>query len=93
MVNCMICKRPVTKGLVVCGDCADKLKPYTLPPDLALFMDYLADTVVNDPRIQACGLCAIGTCRQGAGPDICRNAVKAWLLKQAEHCFVQRECA
>ena len=93
MANCMICRQIVNSGFVVCPECAKKLKPYTLSPELALYMDHLAETIVKDKNIHTCSLCAIGSCRQNSGDYTCRNAVKAWLLTQAEDCFAQETCA
>ena len=39
MPSCAICKKPVTTGIVLCGHCAKGLAPYTLPTDLAWFID------------------------------------------------------
>ncbi len=36
MASCMICKKDMTTGFVVCGNCAQKLKPFTLPSDLCM---------------------------------------------------------
>lgn len=42
MPSCAICKKPVTTGIVLCGHCAKGLAPYTLPTDLAWFIDQLS---------------------------------------------------
>ena len=39
MPSCAICKKSVTSGVVLCGHCAKGLAPYTLPADLAWFID------------------------------------------------------
>ena len=48
MPNCAICKKSVTTGIVLCGHCAKGLAPYTLPADLAWFIDQLSEEIVLD---------------------------------------------
>ena len=94
MANCMICKKPVTSAYVVCTHCAESLKHKTLSPEMARFIDHLANTVVSDEKINACALCAVKTCKKAQQEtDTCRNAVKAWLLLQAQDCFRELEDA
>ena len=58
MPSCAICKKPVTTGIVLCGHCAKGLAPYTLPTDLAWFIDQLSEEIVLDNDIYACAMCA-----------------------------------
>ena len=87
MPNCVICKKPITCGVVLCGHCAKGLEPYTLPTELAYFIDRLADEIVRNDDIYSCSMCAIGNCSSQVSSLTCRNAVKAWLLNQAEQSF------
>ena len=54
MPNCAICKKSVTTGTVLCGHCAKGLAPYTLPADLAWFIDQLSEEIVLNHDIYAC---------------------------------------
>ena len=87
MANCLICKETVTSGYVLCRSCADNLRPYTLPPELAYFIDQLAEEIVLNETIPTCRLCAIGGCPGQVSGATCRNAVKAWLLGRAKTYF------
>ena len=46
MPNCAICKKTVTTGIVLCDHCAKGLAPYTLPTDLAWFIDQLSEKII-----------------------------------------------
>ena len=59
MPNCAICKKSVTTGIVLCGHCAKGLAPYTLPADLAWFIDQLSEEIVLNHDIYACSMCAM----------------------------------
>ena len=87
MPNCAICKKPVTTGIVLCGHCAKSLAPYTLPVDLAWFIDQLSEEIVLDNNIYACAMCAMPTCNSLVSGMTCRNGVKAWLLTKAKQFF------
>ena len=95
MAKCVICSGRVTSGYVLCKDCADKLKPYTLSPELAYFIDQLAEELVLDAELPSCRICAIGDCASQVSGLTCRNAVKAWLLSRAKHylCGDSDRCA
>ena len=87
MSSCAICKKSVTSGVVLCGHCAKGLAPYTLPADLAWFIDRLSEEIVLNNDIYACSMCAMPTCTSQVSGMTCRNGVKAWLLKRAEQFF------
>ncbi len=84
MASCMICKKEVTTGYVLCGCCAHKLEPLTLPTELAYFIDQLAEDIVLDEKIRPCDMCSIGECMSQVSGLVCRNGVKAWLLSKAD---------
>lgn len=63
------------------------LAPYTLPTDLAWFIDQLSEKIVLEKSIYACAMCAIKDCPSQASGMTCRNGVKAWLLSQANEFF------
>lgn len=87
MPSCAICKKPVTTGIVLCGHCAESLSPYTLPADLAWFIDRLSEEIVLNNNISACSMCAMRGCSTQVSGLTCRNGVKAWLLSQANEIF------
>lgn len=93
MPSCLICKEKVTSGFVVCGKCAHKLEPFTLPTDLAYFIDRLAENIVRDENIQTCHMCSIGSCSSQVSGLTCRNGVKAWLLSKAGEYLSRKRCA
>lgn len=84
MADCIFCKESVTSGYVLCSQCAQKLKPYTLTPELAYFIDQLAEESVLSEEIPSCCICAIRECPGQVSGLTCRNAVKAWLLGRAK---------
>ncbi len=84
MASCMICKKEVTTGYVLCGCCVHKLEPLTLPTELAYFIDQLAEDIVLDEKICPCDMCSIGECMSQVSGLVCRNGVKAWLLSKAD---------
>ena len=90
MPNCAICKKPVTTGIVLCGHCAKDLAPYTLPADLAWFIDQLSEKIVLSNDIYACSMCAMTTCNSQVSGMVCRSGVKAWLLTQVNDIFPAR---
>lgn len=83
MANCALCKTSVTSGYVLCHRCAEKLHPFTLTPELAYFIDQLAEEIVLSETLPSCQMCAIGECQDQVSGIVCRNAVKAWLLERA----------
>ena len=83
MASCMLCKKEVTTGFVVCGDCAHQLEPFTLSPDLACFIDQLAEDIVRNENSCSCDMCSIVGCSSQVSGLTCRNGIKAWLLSKA----------
>lgn len=71
-----------------CAATAPKgLAPYTLPADLAWFIDQLSEEIVLDNDVYACAMCAMPTCNSQVSGMTCRNGVKAWLLTKAKQFF------
>ena len=93
MPACFICHDPVKSGFVLCSQCAKKLEPFTLPPDLSFFIDRLAEDIVLDDSICQCSMCSIGSCSSQVSGLVCRNAVKAWLLSRAGNYFKREKSA
>lgn len=80
MAECLLCKKDVVSGYVVCGDCAGKLNPGELPPVLSLFTAWLGAEMARDFAIKPCSMCGIEHC-----DDIsqCDQSVTAWLRAKA----------
>ena len=83
MASCVLCKKDVIAGYVVCGDCAHKLEPFTLSPDLACFIDRLAEDLVLNENSCTCDMCSIIECSAQISDVTCKNGIKAWLLDKA----------
>ena len=83
MASCMFCKKDVTTGFVVCGDCARKLEPFTLSHDLSCFIDQLAEDLVRNENNCTCDMCSIVGCSAQVSGVTCKNGIKAWLLDKA----------
>lgn len=91
MASCMFCKKDVTSGFVLCGDCAHRLEPFTLSPDLAYFIDQLAEDLVQNENSCSCDMCSIIECSPQNTDLACKNGIKAWLLERAGSFFDQKE--
>ncbi len=89
MASCMLCKKDVTTGFVVCGNCAHSLKPFTLPVELAYFIDQLAEDLVRNENSCSCDMCSIDGCLPQISGLTCKNGIKAWLLTRAGQYFSQ----
>lgn len=89
MASCMLCKKDVTAGFVVCGDCARSLEPFTLPPELAYYIDQLAEDLVRNENSCSCDMCAIVGCVSQVSASTCKNGIKAWLLAKADQCLAR----
>lgn len=83
MASCVVCKKDITTGFVVCGDCIHKLEPFTLSPDLACFIDQLAEDLVLSDNNCTCDMCSINGCSSQISGVTCKNGIKAWLLSKA----------
>lgn len=83
MASCVFCKKDVTTGFVVCGDCAHKLEPFTLSHDLSCFIDQLAEDLVRNENNCTCDMCSIVGCSAQVSGVTCKNGIKAWLLDKA----------
>lgn len=84
MAECLLCKKDVTAGYVVCGDCAGKLGAGELPPVLLRYIWDLAEEIVNNDNICRCGMCVRGACDSQVSGLTCLNGVMAWLRAKAE---------
>lgn len=83
MPNCMLCKRPAHSGYVLCSNCVKSFEPDSLPSDMALVLDQLAEEIVSSTDIYACSMCEGGECSSQASGLVCRTGVKNWLTNKA----------
>lgn len=82
MPTCFVCKKDVTSGYVLCGDCAKEMKSGTIPPVLAGFAAWLGNELVQNDTVNFCSVCKDGKCED---PSVCRKGVAAWFREEAEH--------
>lgn len=80
MAACLLCKKDVSAGYVVCGDCAGKLNPGELPPVLSLFTAWLGAEMARDLSIKPCSMCGREHCNDLSQ---CAQGVTAWLRAKA----------
>lgn len=81
MPTCLLCKKDVTSGYVVCGDCAENMKPKTMKPALYGFAAWLGIELTNVDTMHVCSICEARKC----GDDsVCGQGIAAWLRKKAE---------
>lgn len=93
MASCMLCKKEVTSGLVVCGDCAHKLEPSTPSAELVYFIDKLAESITSNQDIYPCNMCSNRKCSPHTSGMTCQEGVKSWLLSKAGQYLFQEPCA
>lgn len=80
MATCLLCKKDVTAGYVVCGDCAGTLNPGELPPVLSLFTSWLGAEMARDLSVKPCSMCGREHCDDLSH---CAQGVTAWLRAKA----------
>lgn len=81
MAACLLCKKDVSAGYVVCGDCAGMLNPGELPPVLSLFTAWLGAEMARDLSVKPCSMCGREHCDDLSQ---CAQGVTAWLRAKAE---------
>lgn len=81
MSTCFVCKKDVTSGYVLCGDCAGELKSGRIPPVLAGFAAWLGNELVQNDTVNFCSVCKDGRCEDSS---VCRKGVAAWFREKAE---------
>ncbi len=79
MPTCLLCKKDVTSGYVVCGDCAEKMKPGTMQPVLSGFAAWLGENIAHDPTIVPCTICEFGRSDACLDLSMCGKGIIAWL--------------
>lgn len=90
MATCLMCKKDVTTGFVVCGDCAKELKADTLPHILDYYIARLAAKIAFDDTVYPCPMCEMEDCRLGE-PGVtkyeCHKGISDWLRSKANEFF------
>lgn len=90
MATCLLCKKDVTSGYMVCGDCANALSAGTLPYVLDYYIARLAAKIAFDDTVYPCPMCEIKDCRLGkAGVTKyeCHKGISDWLRSRANEFF------
>lgn len=81
MSTCLLCKKDVTSGYVVCGDCAEKVRPESMQLILNGFTSWLSADLVGSGTVYFCSECRSRKCDDDAA---CRQGVFAWYQKKVK---------
>lgn len=84
MPTCLLCKKDMTSGYVVCGDCAEKMKPGTMQPVLSGFVAWLGENMAHDHTIVPCTICEFGKAGACLDLSMCGKGIIAWLRAKAD---------
>lgn len=84
MPTCLLCKKDVTSGYVVCGGCAEHMKPRTMQPVLYGFAAWLGAKLAQDHSDAPCPVCEFAA--SGACLDLakCRQGIASWFQAKAD---------
>ena len=86
MANRVVCNNAVTRGFVLCPECARSFRSGEVPMDTIRFIDQLAEEIVCDTELPACSFCDRNCAGQVSGL-VCRGGVKDWLMSRAKRYF------
>lgn len=90
MAACFMCKKDVTSGYVLCGDCAGELKANALPRTLEYYIARLATSIAFDSTVYPCPMCEIEDCQLGRD-DVtryeCHKGISDWFRSRANEFF------
>ena len=81
MPACLLCKKDVSSGYVVCGGCAGELKNWAMPPVLGGFAAWLGAELAGQDTVYFCSVCETRKCDDDA---TCRKGIIAWFRESAE---------
>lgn len=84
MPTCLLCKKDVTSGYVVCGDCAETMKPGTMQPVLYGFAAWLGKTMAKNNTPAPCPMCTFAKSDVCLDPSMCCKGVAAWFRAKAD---------
>ncbi len=90
MATCLMCKKDVTSGYVVCGDRASKLKTNTAPQMLDYYIARLAAKIAYDDTVYPCPMCEAEHCslgKDGITQYDCHKGISDWLHSCANEFF------
>lgn len=86
MAICYMCKKDVTSGYVLCGDCAKELRTNAIPHIIEYYIARLADSIAHDSTVYPCPMCEIEDCRlgkEGVSTYDCHKGISDWLRSKA----------
>lgn len=84
MPTCFLCKKDVTSGYVVCGDCAESMKPGTMQPVLYGFAAWLGADLARDHTSAPCSMCEFQKSDACLDPALYRQGITAWLRAKTD---------
>ena len=84
MPTCYLCKKDVTSGYVVCGDCAGNIKPGTVQPVLSNFTAWLGEIMAQNHTTAPCGVCEFEKVDICLDFSMCRKGITSWLRAKAD---------
>lgn len=84
MPTCLLCKKDVTSGYVVCGDCAEHMKPGTMQPILYGFAAWLGAAMAKNNAPTPCSVCKFAKSDACLDPALCRKGITAWFQAKAD---------
>ena len=84
MPTCLLCKKDVTSGYVVCGGCAGSMKPGTMQPVLHGFASWLGTNLAQDYTSPACHVCEFAKTDVCLDLSRCRKGIAAWFRTKAD---------
>ena len=84
MPTCLLCKKDVTSGYVVCGGCAETMKPGTMQPILYGFAAWLGKTMAKNNTPVPCPMCIFAKSDACLDPSMCCKGVAAWFRAKAD---------
>lgn len=90
MPICLLCKKDVTSGYVLCGDCAKGLAANTLPHILEYYIARLAARVAFDDTVYPCPMCEVEDCHLGKANvtrSECHRGLSDWLRSRSNEFF------
>ncbi len=90
MPTCLMCKKDVVSGYVLCGDCAGELKTNHLPHILEYYITRLASNIAYDDTVYPCFMCENEDCslgKEGVTRYDCHKGLSDWFRSRANEFF------
>lgn len=92
MATCLLCKKDVTSGYVVCGDCAGKIKPETMSPVLSDLAAWLGENMAQNYTSAPCLMCEFAKSSACLNPEMCCKGTTAWLWGKVDEFLDTSAC-